>query len=133
MRFTLSLLLACGLAACSTPSRQAIGTGTWQVLDINGSPPVGGKPITMTLADGRASGSAGCNSYSAPYQLSAREGIRFGQAAVTRVLCEPAAIMEQERRFLEILSIVRGFSRYVNDDVSLIGADGRAIRMRRTS
>jgi uncharacterized lipoprotein YbaY len=55
-------------------------------------------------ADGRLTGSAGCNRYSAGYEVEG-EGIEIGPAAATRMACpEPEGIMAQESSFLTALS-----------------------------
>lgn len=57
-------------------------------------------------ADGRVSGSSGCNSFSGAYELEGMS-IVFGPTAGTRKLCaEPAGIMEQEIQFLQALEKV---------------------------
>ena len=59
-------------------------------------------PLTRRLA-----GSAGCNKFNAAYDLSG-EGLSIGPAAVTRMAC-PAALMEQEGRFLATLGRITRF------------------------
>jgi uncharacterized lipoprotein YbaY len=55
-------------------------------------------------ADGRLTGSAGCNRYTAGYEVEG-EGIEIGPAASTRMACsEPEGIMAQESAFLTALS-----------------------------
>lgn len=55
-------------------------------------------------ADGRLTGSAGCNRYTAGYEVEG-EGIEIGPAAATRMMCsEPEEIMAQESAFLTALS-----------------------------
>lgn len=81
---------------------------------------------TLTLAfttDGRASGSAGRNDYTASY-TSAASSLSFGPAATTRKICaEPARIMEQERQFLQALRTVAP-ARQEGDRLELRTADG---------
>ena len=131
MRLPLLALAACSLTACAAGSAQQLGGGTWRVMDINGVPVVGERPVTLVLDGGRISGNAGCNSYSGTYALSSRQGIRLVPGAVTRMLCHPPAVMEQEARFLDLLRAVQGHNRYSNGDLSLIAGDGRALRLRR--
>ena len=106
--------------------------GEWQALDINGVPVSGSRPITLRLEGVQASGNSGCNSYSGPIRLRSREGIEFGPLAVTEMACAPEA-MEQESRYLSILRSVQGYSYYSDRGISLIAADGRAVRFRRPS
>ena len=84
--------------------------------------------VAEAVNDVPATGSAGCNSFSASYKLDG-ERLEFGPIASTEMACEPAA-MEQERSFLSILAAVRSYSRYGNGSLSIIAPDGRAIRFR---
>ncbi len=61
--------------------------------------------LTISFAgDGRLTGSAGCNSYTASYS-TAGNSIRIGQAAATRKMCsKPDGLKEQEKRFLRALA-----------------------------
>ena len=53
--------------------------------------------------DGKLSGSAGCNGFSATYTIDG-EALEIGKSASTRKHCpEPEGLMDQERRFLEAL------------------------------
>lgn len=119
------------LGACASPGDMRLGTGEWQAVSVNGAPLAAGSQPTLRLADGRASGSAGCNSYFASYQTGAREALRFSGVGSTRMACaEP--LMDQERRFLNILENASGYSFYRDGDLAIIAADGRVIRFRRS-
>ena len=120
--------LLAGCAGADMGSRQLQGI-QWEAVDVNGAPVTGG-PLTFRLADGKASGHAGCNSWSANYDLEARGGIRLGPIASTEMACAPE-IMEQEQRFLNVLRLAQGYSFYGAGGFSLIAGDGRAIRFRR--
>jgi heat shock protein HslJ len=132
MRTLLPLLSLLALSACATASLgPGIGGRELIAQDVNGVPVAGPKPLTLRFEGGRASGSAGCNSFSGSYQAS--EGrLEFGPLATTRMACTPD-IMEQEQRFLAILAATRSISRYGNGSVSLIAPDGRAVRFRPAS
>jgi heat shock protein HslJ len=121
------LLLLAGCA--STPGGLRADGGSWRVVDLNGLPVVEGRAPTLALADGRLTGNTGCNSFGGRYDLSRQEGIRFTDIAVTEMACEPP-VMEQERRFLAILNAVQGYSRYGDGSLSLVAADGSALRLR---
>jgi heat shock protein HslJ len=117
------------LAACATSSGGARIGGEWRAADVNGVPIVGG-PLTLRLGSGsQASGSAGCNSFTGTYELRSRERIDFGPLGATRMACDPA-VMEQEARYLAILDAAENYSRYGDGSLSIIAADGRAIRFR---
>ncbi len=121
------------LAGCMAGAEGGRLSGDWQAVDINGVPVSGGRPITLRLgSDRRAGGSSGCNSYSGSYRLASQQGIEFAPLAVTEMACEQPA-MDQESRYLSILRGVQGYSFYSDRGISLIAADGRAIRFRRPS
>lgn len=127
--FLLSLL---AVSACATGTLGGYLAGRNLVAEaVNDAPPVGARPLTLRLDNGRASGNGGCNSFSTTYKLSG-ERLEFGPIASTRMACE-AALMEQEARYFAILAGVRSYSRYGNGSVSLIAPDGRAIRFRAAS
>ncbi len=68
-----------------------------------------GSELTMTFdADGKVTGSAGCNRYFASYTLEA-DAVRFTLPGATRMFCgEPVGLMDQEFRFLSLLEKVAG-------------------------
>lgn len=120
------------VAGCAGPGGGArLGGIEWRASDINGIPVEGG-PLTLTLGEGgRASGQAGCNSWFGNYRFGSDQGISFSAIGSTRKLCAPA-VMDQERRFLSVLESASGYSSYRDDSVSLVAADGRAIRFTRS-
>ncbi len=90
---------------------------------------------TLTLAfdgDGRASGSAGCNRFTAGYSQDG-ETVTLGAAASTRMMCAgPEGIMEQETQFLKALESV-ATGRLEGDSLELRTATGAlAVRATRT-
>ena len=83
-----------------------------------------GAPVTMTLEDGKASGSAGCNRYFASYEVDG-DKITFGETAMTRMLC-PDMVMEQEQAFSKALARVTNFA-IENNQLTLLDADGNPV------
>ncbi len=83
-----------------------------------------GTQITARFdADGRVTGSAGCNNYFAGYQTD-DQSITIGPAGATRRFCaEPQGIMEQEADFLAAMQSVLVF-RLDGNEVNLYDADG---------
>ena len=131
MRILPILLLLPFIAACAGPGISRIGDSELTAADVNGVPVLAGKPLTLRLGPDRsASGSSGCNSFTASYQVESRERIAFGPIASTRMACAPA-IMEQESRYLAILDAAESYTVYGSGGVSIIAPDGRAIRFRR--
>lgn len=106
----LRLLDASGktLAAFTAQSGKLGGT-SWIVTGYNNgkqavvSVAIGSKLTADFSADGKLSGSAGCNNYTAAYEASGRS-IKIGPAASTRKMCaDPAGVMEQETQYLKAL------------------------------
>ena len=109
---TLTLADAGGtdVATFSAAKQVALAGTSWAVRAYNN-----GKQAVTTLIigtemtaifgeDGALSGSAGCNTYNAPYQTDG-DSITIGPAASTRMMCaEPEGIMEQETQYLAALS-----------------------------
>jgi len=82
---------------------------TWQLMYYNNgkqgfaSVLAGTETTAIFDADGEVSGSAGCNNYSASYEVEG-DKITIGPAAATRMMCaEPEGIMEQESAYLAAL------------------------------
>lgn len=80
----------------------------WKVTSIGGRPVSGNRPPTLTIAaDHRATGSGGCNNFFAEASLT-DDGISFGPAAATRMMCDKPA-MEQEADFFAALAAVTAY------------------------
>lgn len=85
---------------------------SWEVTAYNtGREAVAGVPagvtLTLTFADGRMAGSAGCNRFTGSYT---QEGTRLtpGSIATTRRMCaEPDGVMQVEQAFVAALEAVR--------------------------
>jgi heat shock protein HslJ len=98
------------LATLTAQSQGLAGT-RWQATAVNnGKQAVAsvqpGTAITLEFgAQGRASGSAGCNRYTTGYQADGTS-LTFSQAAATRMMCAQAGVMEQEQQFLTALGTV---------------------------
>jgi len=117
------------LLASLTPQPQGLAGTTWRVSGYNNgrqgvASVLAGTTVTMAFSvDGRVSGSAGCNSYSATY-TSSESSLRFGPASTTRRMCAtPERIMEQEQQFLKALERVTT-ARQEGDRLELRAADG---------
>lgn len=109
------------------PSKLA-GTA-WQVTGYNNGKQavvsvLAGTTLTIVFDDeGRASGSAGCNRFTASYVQDGDE-LTLGPAAATRKMCAgPEGIMEQEARFLKALETVAS-GRFEGDSIELRTATG---------
>ena len=87
-----------------------LGGTSWIVTGYNNgrqalvSVAIGSKLTADFSIDGKLSGSAGCNNYSAPYEASGKN-LKIGTPASTRKSCaDPEGVMEQEMLFLKALA-----------------------------
>jgi len=87
----------------------------WEVISYNNgtggvvSVVIGTKISAEFGESGQLSGSAGCNNYTASYEVDG-ENIKIGPAAATRKFCaEPERIMEQEGQYLAALEMAARF------------------------
>ena len=114
--------------ATFTAQTLALAATSWLVTGINnGKSAVVSVHTDSTItiaftAERRASGSAGCNRYTADYS-SAGSHLRFSAPAATRKFCAEAGLMDQERRFMNALAAV--YSMHLEGDrLELRSADG---------
>lgn len=84
--------------------------------------PEGLPPATLQIEGGRASGSTGCNQWTADVVWTARGAMRFGPVATTRMACAPV-VMAQERAVLAALQSTTRAVRQGNE-LSLFPARG---------
>jgi heat shock protein HslJ len=127
-----ALLVAALLAGCTAmtpaPAPPPLHGTSWRVTAIdNGkgavSSVLGGSTVTLSFAaGGLASGSAGCNRFSARYEA---EGVRLRitAPATTRMMCATAELMEQERAFLQALQSAASMH-FEGERLELRRADG---------
>lgn len=115
------------LAGCAGDPALLLQGVEWVVEDIDNGGIIDRSRVTINfLPENRVAGRASCNGFMGGYQLTG-EGLTFGQAATTMMACAPA-LMNQERKFLEVLGNVQRF------DISRTGAlilqtgDGRTLR-----
>ena len=78
------------------------------------------------LDDDRVAGRGSCNRFMGGWNLTG-EGLSFSQLASTRMACAPA-LMNQEQRFLELMSEVHHFRIGQNGELILLTPDGEAVR-----
>ncbi|MCP5364107.1 MAG: META domain-containing protein [Hyphomicrobiales bacterium] len=84
-------------------------TGTsWLAEDIGGRGVIDYAQTTISFdADGRVSGSGGCNRYFGPVTMG-ENTIAFGVLGSTRRACPPA-LMDQEQKFFGALAVTRSY------------------------
>lgn len=107
----LQLLGANGEVLVTLAAQSRSLAGSWGVTGINNGrnavvSVVTGTTVTMAFtADGKVSGSAGCNQYTASFEADGLKA-RFSAPAATRKMCPGAGVMEQEQSFLKALEAV---------------------------
>jgi len=118
------------LAACASPASQTGGgdlTGKiWALTELTGKPPVAGTGISAGFsADGKVSGSAGCNRYSGAYTVSGNSITFSSPMATTMMMCD-TAVMEQENAYLKALGEARTYA-VKGDQLTLTGANNTSL------
>jgi heat shock protein HslJ len=108
-KLVLELKLDTGGMTFAASSPTALAGTSWQVTGINNGKQavvsvINGTTVTLNFgADGKVSGSAGCNNYFGPYETEGDQ-IKVGPLGSTRKMCAtPEGIMEQEAQFLAAL------------------------------
>ena len=103
--------------------------GEWRVTQIGGDVVAQISAPTMTFtADGRLYGSTSCNRFSSSYGLDGNS-LEVGNVAATKRACE-AGLMQQERRFLDALSLIENASLEAGGFLVLSGNGQRLVAVR---
>lgn len=114
--------------ATFAPQSQSLAGTSWRVTGYNNGRQavvsvLSGTTLTMAFSgDGKVSGSAGCNRFTAGYVAKGQK-LTFGPAAATRMMCAAAGVMEQEQQFLKALETV-ATARFESDRLELRTAAG---------
>jgi heat shock protein HslJ len=126
---TLKLLDADGAVVATLTAQSSSLAGTsWYVTMINNGRQalvgiVSGSTVTIAFdTQGRVSGSAGCNRYTAAYTADG-DSLRFSNMATTRMACGDPALDEQEQQFRRALEAVATLH-FESDRLDLRRADG---------
>ena len=116
------------VVAVFAPQSLALAGTSWHVTGYNN----GRQAVVSVLndtqltiafaADGRVTGSAGCNNFMGTYSVSG-SSLTFGPAATTRKMCAQPGVMEQEQQFLKALESVATI-RQEGERAELRTADG---------
>ncbi len=84
-----------------------------------------GSEISATFVDGKLTGNAGCNDYSADFQTG--DGITIENVTATEQVCDVAQeVTEQETFYLDTLPSVKDYQ-VIGGSLALINADGEAV------
>jgi heat shock protein HslJ len=94
---------------------------SWHLVSIDGTAAIVGRnPASIAFAEGKATGSTGCNRMFGSYILL--DGVlSFKGVGSTRMACSPE-LNQQEMHFLNALSAVEGYT--LSDDSLTISFDG---------
>jgi heat shock protein HslJ/membrane-bound inhibitor of C-type lysozyme len=118
------------LLGCGGETDALLRGDPWVVEEIAGAPLVRGSRVSLAFDDqGRVTGTASCNNFTAPYSLTG-EGLTIGAAAATRKACGPA-VMKQEAAFLAALAAVQRIEVTADGTLVLHTASGQRITSRR--
>jgi heat shock protein HslJ len=119
-------LFALALAGCGGDSN-ADPTGTWQLTDLEGTPPLEGTEIDLTIDGEQVSGSSGCNTYTGSVSVDPAAGTMTPgpNLASTMMACEEP-IMDQEQRYLDALMRVASYE-IVDGTLTLTDDTGAAL------
>lgn len=101
---------------------------SWQIEHISGAAVLPDLPTQIAFADGRISGTAGCNRLMGSFTQSA-DNLTFGNVASTRMAC-PSAQMEQERKLIATLAQVRRWDFSADGRLLLRGDAGELVQLR---
>jgi heat shock protein HslJ len=120
----------------TTPATDGAGAdaelagSNWKLSDLNGAAPVAGTKVTLGFgADGRASGSAGCNNYGGSY--TGGEGtLAVGPLMSTKMACVGEGVMEQESSFLGLLQRAASYT-LDGDTLTVTTAEGERLAFAR--
>ena len=129
------MLSACAMTGSqsslnNTASPTALQAGEWKVEDIGGQGVIDNSPLTLLFgADGRLSGNASCNRLIASYTVEAAK-MTISPAGTTMMACPPA-LMDQERKLVDLLGTVASYSIDPTGALILKSASGKQIIARR--
>lgn len=104
------LFLLLALAVPAAAAAEGLAGSEWRPLTLAGAPfPEGVEATVQFGADGRLTGSGGCNRFTGSYAIEG-ETLTIGPVAATRMLC-PEPAMSAEAALFRVLSEARSFVR----------------------
>lgn len=119
------------LHGCGGDPASLLQGAEWVVEDIAGTGIVDGSRATLNFGtDGGLAGSGSCNRYSGSYTLTGENLSVSSKTAMTMMACVPA-LMQQESRFMLLLSQVRRFRFAAGGALILETGNGGTITARR--
>lgn len=117
-----------GCGGRNLPPESLDGTG-WTIVMMDQLPVLEAISTELRFADGRVSGTAGCNRISGSYTTKGSE-ILFGAIAATRMMC-PEKQMAQEAKLLTLLKGKVATRYTVDGDLILTNDNGQSATFRR--
>jgi heat shock protein HslJ len=123
---TVIALSAMALSGCGSGTDDDPTGRTWQLTELDGSSLVEGTVIDLTISDGTASGSAGCNTYTGEVTVSDDGTMTLGSEIASTMMACDQPIMDQEQRYLDALAQVTGYE-MAPDELLLLDANGKAL------
>nr|WP_272213693.1 META domain-containing protein [Marinicella sp. W31]MDC2879647.1 META domain-containing protein [Marinicella sp. W31] len=124
---TAKLTTASGvLRGCGGDTIALLAGAEWSVSAIGSETLAEPGSVTIEIsADGRISGSAGCNRYMGAIRLGGEGGLEIGPLAATTMACD-APLVQLERQFFAAIGTVDSFD--IGDDGKLLlTADGETV------
>lgn len=124
-RLFFATAIALGLASCAS-NQQAVITGEWKVLTINGNelPNTTNEPVLNINADKTFYGVTGINRISGEYNLTGN-AIQFSDGPMTKMSGDPES-MEVEINYIKAISSAKTVENN-NGNLILKDADGKEV------
>jgi heat shock protein HslJ len=123
----LAMLGGLMLAACSPadPAPLSLSDTVWILATLNGQTALSGTVVTLAFADGKITGTDGCNRYAASYTVSGTKLTVSKDMITTQMAC-PAPIMQQAAAYTTALTQA---ATYKNDglQLALLDAGGKTL------
>lgn len=114
--------------AASVSGASAVA-GQWSIRTIDGRPLEGEQPATIAFAEGRVSGTTGCNRINGTYEVAGNV-VTIGPLATTRMACPPP-LMARETALLAALTGPLDATAGAGGELTLKTANGTAIGLAR--
>jgi heat shock protein HslJ len=116
------IMTNCSSPPNASPQAPSLEGTSWVLSSLlGGAALVGEQRITAQFADGRVSGSDGCNRYAAPVTLSG-SSINVGPRGPSTLMACPPAVMRQADAFLAAMIAARSYQ-VVDGRLELLGGD----------
>lgn len=111
-----------------TMALETLNDSNWTLLSVNGKDALPNVEANLAFADGRISGTAGCNRLMGGYSQNG-DTLDFTEIASTRMAC-PAPNMEQEHAVSDVLKKGVKVHHLEDGTMELRAPDGKMLRLR---